>query len=108
MATRPKSISITELTSAVQKALLTLKVKPTPEEGPWPWINPVICGIIYRGPLVEARPIADAIAKQVSQGLDTPVIPVIEESAAGAEGAKATLPPGHIIMGFRPEKAISF
>jgi len=108
MANRPKSLTVAELSSAVQEALQIVKIKPNPETGPWPWIGPILVGIIYRGPIAEIRTAGEAIAKQVSVRTQTPVTPVIEEIPGAAEGTKSFLPPNHVLTGFRPEKPILF
>jgi|HubBroStandDraft_6_1064221.scaffolds.fasta_scaffold2329431_2 hypothetical protein len=108
MATRPKSISIHELSSAVNKAVESVKIKPTPESGPWIYINPgVLCGLIYNGPLVEANPIANSIAKQVSQHLGTTVAPVVQESGVDAHVAKLALPHKPVILGYQHESFVN-
>jgi len=106
MPTRPKSISLSELSSAVQEALKIVKIKPNPQTGPWPWINPILVGIVIKSPVAEARAIGETIAKQVSQRLDTPVTPIVEEAPAGA--ATAQLAPNHVLTGFKRENAIHF
>jgi hypothetical protein len=50
MATRPKSISIKEFSGAVGGAVARLKIQPSPESGPWFYINPgIVCGLIVSG-----------------------------------------------------------
>lgn len=109
MTTSPKSISIHELSSAVHKAVESVKIKPTPESGPWPYINPgVLVGLMYNGPVVQAQAIADSIAKQVSQHLGVPVTPVVQEGGAGAQGAKAALPLQHVVLGYKADSLVHF
>jgi hypothetical protein len=108
MATRPKSISIQELSGAVSGALAKLKVKPSPEEGPWFFINPgIICGLIFNGPVVEANGLAAAIATDVSAHAGVTVAPVVQQGAASA-GAAVTeaFRPNHVICGYKHDLQI--
>jgi|SRR5580658_665258 hypothetical protein len=103
MATRPKSISIKEFSGAVGGAVARLKINPSPESGPWYYINPgIICGLIFNGPIVEAQKLAAAIAKDLSPMAGGALAPVVEPAgvAAGAV-APAFIPPGHVICGFK-------
>lgn len=110
MANRPKSISIHELSGAVNKALEAAKIKPTLENGPWPYINPaVLIGLIYVGPVAEARNIAASIAKNVSEQIGSQVAPVVEEGGVGTGAAVAKLAlPQHVVLGYRHENLIHF
>lgn len=103
MATRPKSISIQELSGAVTGSLARLKVQPSPENGPWFFINPgIICGLIFNGPSVEAQNLAASIAKELSPLAGGPLAPVVQQAATG-EAASALIPPNHVICGFKHE-----
>jgi hypothetical protein len=108
MATRPKSISIKDLSGAVHSALGKLKVKPLPEEGPWLIINPgIICGLIFVGPNVEAEALASSIAKEVSANAGVTLTPVVQE--AGAVGqALALVPHRPVILGYKHELQVHF
>ena len=111
MPTHPKSISINELSGAVNKALERLKIELSPDTGPWPWINPnppIINGLLYRGPLAEANQLANAIAKEVTQVLGTPMTPVVQEGAEATEAVRAALPPRHVILGLKFDRPVSF
>jgi hypothetical protein len=107
MATRPKSISIQQLSGAVQSALGRLKVKPQPEAGPWLCINPgIICGLIFDGPIAEAEALASSIAKDVSANAGITLAPVVQQVGAGGP-ALAAFPPGHVILGYRHDLHVS-
>jgi hypothetical protein len=106
MPTRPQSISIKDLSGAVNGALAKLKAKPTPEDGPWFYINPgIICGLIFVGPAVEAQNLAASIAKDLSPLAGVSLAPVVQQAGAGA-AAPGALPPGHVICGFKHELQI--
>jgi hypothetical protein len=109
MATRPKSISIKEFSEAVGGAVARLKIQPSPENGPWFYINPgIICGLIFNGPIVEAQNLAATIAKDLSPMAGGPLAPIVEPAGAGTPGAAAAfIPPGHVICGFKHELHIS-
>lgn len=108
MATRPQSVSIKDLSGAVNSALGNLKVKPAPEEGPWFYINPgIICGLIFVGPAVEAQSLAASIAKSVSPLAGATLTPIVQQAAVGTgAAAPAALPPGHVICGFKHDLQI--
>jgi hypothetical protein len=98
MAT-PKSISVQQLSGAVQKAVASVKV-PAGTSGPYPYINPgIICGLIYYGPGVEfdgASTLANAIAASASEHVGKVAGTVQTSAAAGANVA-----PKYIICGFK-------
>lgn len=106
MATRPKSISIKEFSGAVGGAVARLKIQPSPENGPWFYINPgIVCGLIFNGPIVEAQNLAATIAKDLSPLAGGTLAPIVEQ--AGAPGAASSLiPSGHVICGFKHELQI--
>jgi hypothetical protein len=103
----PKSLSIQDLSGAVNKAVTAAKLKVPPASGPFAYINPpIICGIIWFERVPEAQQIATSIAKQVSEHVGVTMPPLVQEGAAGAQaagGASTLLPPNHIICGFKPE-----
>jgi hypothetical protein len=110
MATAPKSLSIQDLSGAVNKAVAAAKLKIPPASGPFAYINPgIICGIILYERLAqagEAQQLAAAIAKQASELAGVTMAPVVQEGVAGAQASGTTpipLPPNHIICGFKPE-----
>jgi|SRR5580698_247608 hypothetical protein len=109
MATRPKSISIKDFSGAVGGAVARLKIQPSPENGPWFYINPgIVCGLIFNGPIVQAQNLAAAISKDLSPLAGGPLAPIVEPVDAGALGAASSLrPPGHVICGFKHELQIS-
>jgi hypothetical protein len=108
----PKSISVQQLSGAVQKAVLSIKAPPPKTAGPWAYINPgLICGIIW-GPIVEfpeARGVAETITATASQHFGQTLEPVVQQAAAGV-GAVAHLAPNHIICGFKlpPDLGVFF
>lgn len=103
---RPKSISIGELHTAVTGALRTINVSPHPEGGPWPYIHPpIIVGIIIRPGTIDLNGAAEAIARQVSKDTGDKVTPIVQKEA-GADAAQ--LLPGHVILGFRPDRPVTF
>jgi hypothetical protein len=107
MATRPKSISIKEFSGAVGGAVARLKIQPSPENGPWFYINPgIICGLIFNGPVVEAQNLAATIAKDLSPMAGGTLAPIVEQVGAGAAAA-TLIPPGHVICGFKHDLQIS-
>ena len=106
----PKSLSIQDLSGAVNKAVSAAKLKVPPVAGPYAYINPgIICGLIIFEKLAqvgEAQQIAASIAKQASELAGVNMPPVVQEGAAGAPavaGAPSVLLPNHIICGFKPE-----
>lgn len=110
----PKSISVHQLSGAVQKAVANVKA-PAGAAGPYAYINPgIICGIIWYGPGVEfegAANVANTIAAAASQHLGQNVAGTVQTSAAiGAQAAVGHLPPKYIICGFKlpPEAHVLF
>jgi hypothetical protein len=110
MATAPKSLSIQDLTGAVNKAVAASKLKVPPAAGPFAYIHPpIICGFILFEELAqagEAQQLAATIAKQASELAGVTMPPVVQQGAAGAQASGTTpipLPPNHIICGFKPE-----
>jgi hypothetical protein len=107
MPTAPKSLSIQDLSGAVNKAVSALKVKIPPASGPFAYINPgIICGLIVYEKLAEAQQIAASIAKEASALAGVTMPPVVQGGAVGAPDTVTKpipLPPGHIICGFIPE-----
>jgi hypothetical protein len=117
MATTPKSLSIHDLAGAVHKAVGEAKLKLPPQAGPFCYINPgIIIGLIYLEQLSAvpgAQQLAASIAKQVSDHTGVHVAPVVQEGTAGAQaagGAATTLPPRHVILGYKagPEVNVNF
>jgi hypothetical protein len=110
----PKSISVHQLSGAVQKAAASVEV-PAGTHGPYAYINPgIICGIIYYGPGVEfdgATNVANTIATAASGHLGQTVTGTVQTSAAvGAQAAAGHLAPKYIICGFKlpPEAHVLF
>jgi len=108
MASTPKSLSIQDLSGAVNKAVSAAKLKLPPASGPYAYINPgVICGVIIYEPVAQvpgAQQIAASIAKQMSELTGVTAAPVVQEGGAGAQaaaGSPKALPPHHVIMGFQ-------
>jgi hypothetical protein len=87
----PKTIGIADLTSAVEKALASVKIKP----------GPIILGFVAPDTLDHAA--ALNVAKELAKatGLPgTPTVSTVAEAAAHAHtGQKAAIPHGHIIVG---------
>ncbi|HTZ89341.1 MAG TPA: hypothetical protein VMA71_03320 [Alloacidobacterium sp.] len=104
MTTPPKSVTVHQLSGAVQKAVANVKV-PAGTTGPDAYINPgIICGIIYYGPGVAfagAETIAKTIATTASEHLGQTVAGEVQTSAAGAQAAVGHLAPKYIICGFK-------
>jgi len=105
-----KTLSLQDLSGAVNKAVSAAKLKVPPVSGPYVYINPgIICGFIIFETLAqvgEAKQIAASIAKQASELTGVNMPPVVQEGVAGAQavaGASAVFPPNHIICGFKPE-----
>jgi hypothetical protein len=106
MSNRPKSISIQQLSSAVQNALGKVKTPQPPENGPWLVINPgVICGLVFAGPSVEAEALASSIAKEVSVHAGMPLSGLVQESSAGPQAAAAII---HrpVVLGYKADVQI--
>ena len=104
MSTAPKSLSIQDLSGAVNKAVTAAKLKIPAASGPFAYINPgIICGIILYERLAEAQQLAASIAKQASELAGVTMAPVVQEGAVGEQAAGIKLPPNHIICGFKPE-----
>lgn len=111
----PKSISVHQLSGAVQKAVANVK-PPAGTQGPFAYINPgIICGIIWYGPGVEfdgAATAAKTIAATASEHLGQTVAGAVQTSAALGTQAAAVghLPPKYIICGFKlpPETHVLF
>jgi hypothetical protein len=108
-----KTLSLQDLSGAVNKAVSAAKLKVPPVSGPYVYINPgIICGIIIFEKLAqlgEAQTIAASIAKQASELAGVNMPPVVQEGAAGAQatGGPIGFPPNHIICGFKPEPQAS-
>jgi hypothetical protein len=106
----PKTLSLQDLSGAVNKAVSAAKLKVPPVSGPYVYINPgIICGFIIFETLAqvgEAKQIAASIAKQASELTGVSMPPIVQEGVAGAQavaGAPIGFPPNHIICGFKPE-----
>jgi hypothetical protein len=109
----PKSISVSQLSGAVHKAVANVKV-PAGTQGPYAYINPgIICGIIYYGPGVEfegAAAAAKTIATAASEHIGHVAGTVQTSAAIGAEAAAGHLAPKYIICGFKlpPEAHVHY
>jgi len=109
MSARPKSISIKQLSGAVESAVANLKVKPEPDAGPWFYIRPgIICGLLYEGSAIEAQALAAAIAKGVSAEAGVTLTPVVEEAGALETAQAAAIPGRPVLLGYKHQLQVHF
>lgn len=109
MSSRPKSISIKQLSGAVQSAVANLKVKPEPDGGPWYYIRPgIICGLLFDGSAAEAQALAASIAKGVSAEAGVTLAPVVEEVGAVEQTQTAATPGRPVLLGYRHQLQVHF